>query len=332
MKKWIFLIIIFLVLVGIGVGLYFIFREPEEVQPEKDDTEVVEEEEEEIEEENTEEEEIVEGDFTGFSSKDQVIGTASEDLFTLASITDEANTGYHKFEFNLTGVGENNPYVTAKYLSDKGVIRVELNGIEKDNSGIGYQKERVINKEGIVRLYHAVTGDINKQAYEVGLSQSTIFKLHLVSGDGQLKVVLDVKYPGEVESEIDLGSTEFSKVAQSITGVTKAQSTTIKSYSYSSSGGILKFAWTVSATGDNPIPSVTAEYTTGNVLSVKFTSISVDKVVNATAGKALPSNLSIDSGREGVMSVYNFIGLTSQKPFKLSATTSPNQVILEIDL
>lgn len=330
MKKWMFLIIISLVLIGIGVGLYFIFKKPVEVQPEGNDTEIVEEEDEEIEEEEEPEEEVVEGDFSGFSNKDQVIGATSDDLYTLASITDEANTGYHTFEFNLTGVGENDPYVTAKYISDKGVIRVELNGIEKDNSGIGYQKERTINKEGIVRLYHAVTGDTNKQAYEIGLSQTTIFKLHLISGDGQLKVVLDIKYPGELESEIDLGSTEFSKVAQSITGVTKVQSATIKSYSYSSSGGILKFAWTVSATGDNPIPSVSAEYDE-NVIVVTFASLSLDKVLSSVQNKSLPAGFTLDAVKSSNSSVYSFEGLTSQKPFKLSATTSPNQVILEID-
>ncbi|MDD4382321.1 MAG: hypothetical protein PHE21_03195 [Candidatus Dojkabacteria bacterium] len=330
MKKGTLLIIILLVLVSVGVGLYFILKKPVEVEPEDNDTEIVEEEEEPEEEEEVEEE-IGEGDFTGFSNKDQVIGSASDDLFTLASILDESNTGYHSFEFNLTGFGDNDPYVTAEYLADKGVIRVELNGIEDDNSGIGYQKERSINEEGIIRLYHAVTGDTNKEAYEVGLSQSTIFKLHLVSGDGRLKVVLDVKYPGEVESEIDLGSTEFSTELQEISGVTKTNTATVKSYSYSTSGGVLKFAWTVSATGDNPIPSVNAGYD-GNVLVVTFESLSVDKVLAAVQGKSLPGSLTLDAVKSVDSSVYSFQGLTSQRPFKLSATTSPNQVILEIDL
>ena len=220
------------------------------------------------------------------------------------------------------------PYVTAKYNSSTGVIRVELNGIESDKSGIGYQKERVINKEGIIRLYHAVTSTADKEIYDIGLAKSTIFKLYKQSGDGQLKVILDVKYPGEVTSTIDLGSTEFSTDLQDISGVTTA---TIKSYSYSSSGGILKFVWSVTAEGENPIPSVTGEYLDDNTLSIKFTSLTLDRVVNAASSLTLPTGITIDSSKEGSASIYNFI-VGSKKEYKLSATTSPNQVILEIDL
>ena len=249
-------------------------------------------------------------------------------MFNIESITDESKTGYHRFSFNLSTAGTDDPYVTAKYNSSTGVIRVELNSIDSDKSGIGYQKDRAINKEGIIRLYHAVTSTADKEIYDIGLAKSTIFKLYKQSGDGQLKVILDVKYPGEVTSTIDLGSTEFSTDLQDISGIANA---TIKSYSYSSSGGILKFVWSVTAEGENPIPSVTGEYLDDNTLSIKFTSLTLDRVVNAASSLTLPTGITIDSSKEGSASIYNFI-VDSKKEYKLSATTSPNQVILEIDL
>ncbi|HNR52998.1 MAG TPA: hypothetical protein PKI16_00730 [Candidatus Dojkabacteria bacterium] len=326
MKKIIFIIVILLLL---GAGAYFIFKKPKVEDTNNTDTTVEEEQDTETKEE--EKEELIiqdEEDFTGFSDDEQVIGVATEDLFNIESITDESKTGYHRFSFNLSTTGTDDPYVTAKYNSSTGVIRVELNSIDSDKSGIGYQKDRAINKEGIVRLYHAVTSTADKEIYDIGLAKSTIFKLYKQSGDGQLKVILDVKYPGEVTSTIDLGSTEFSTDLQDISGIANA---TIKSYSYSSSGGILKFVWSVTAEGENPIPSVTGEYLDDNTLSIKFTSLTLDRVVNAASSLTLPTGITIDSSKEGSASIYNFI-VGSKKEYKLSATTSPNQVILEIDL
>lgn len=326
MKKIIFIIVILLLL---GAGAYFIFKKPKVEDTNDTDTTIEEEQDTETKEE--EKEELIiqdEEDFTGFSDDDQVIGVATEDLFNIESITDESKTGYHRFSFNLSTTGTDDPYVTAKYNSSTGVIRVELNSIDSDKSGIGYQKDRAINKEGIIRLYHAVTSTADKEIYDIGLAKSTIFKLYKQSGDGQLKVILDVKYPGEVTSTIDLGSTEFSTDLQDISGIANA---TIKSYSYSSSGGILKFVWSVTAEGENPIPSVTGEYLDDNTLSIKFTSLTLDRVVNAASSLTLPTGITIDSSKEGSASIYNFI-VGSKKEYKLSATTSPNQVILEIDL
>ena len=326
MKKIIFIIVILLLL---GAGAYFIFKKPRVEDTNNTDTTVEEEQDTETKEE--EKEEVIiqdEEDFTGFSDDEQVIGVATEDLFNIESITDESKTGYHRFSFNLSTTGTDDPYVTAKYNSSTGVIRVELNSIDSDKSGIGYQKDRAINKEGIIRLYHAVTSTADKEIYDIGLAKSTIFKLYKQSGDGQLKVILDVKYPGEVTSTIDLGSTEFSTDLQDISGIANA---TIKSYSYSSSGGILKFVWSVTAEGENPIPSVTGEYLDDNTLSIKFTSLTLDRVVNAASSLTLPTGITIDSSKEGSASIYNFI-VGSKKEYKLSATTSPNQVILEIDL
>jgi len=322
MKKIIFILVILFLL---GAGAYFIFKKPKAQDTNNTDTTVEEEQDKEIEEEEVI---VEEGDFTRFSNNDQTVGSATEDLFKIESITDESKIGYHRFSFNITTTGTDDPYVTAKYNSSTGVIRVELNSIETDKSGIGYQKERAINKEGIIRLYHVVTSIADKEIYDIGLAKSTIFKLYKESGDGQLKIILDVKYPGEVTSTIDLGSTEFSTDPQSISGATNA---TIKSYSYSSSGGVLKFSWSVTADGENPIPSVTAEYLDNETLSIKFTSLTLDRVVNAAGSLNLPAGITIDPSKESSASIYNFI-VGSKKDYKLSATTSPNQVILEIDL
>lgn len=271
---------------------------------------------------------------TGFSAEEQTVGSTSESKFTIADVSNTSKTGYHEFVFTLSSTGTDNPYVVATYRSDLGVIRIDLNNIEKDNSGIGYQKEVSINKEGVLRLYHNISSDQTEEIYDIGVSKSTSFKLtsEKVGSDWNIKV--GVQYPGEntATSEFDLGSTEFSKLAQSIKGVGADKDSSILSYTYGIASGTLKFVWNVDSTDTNPIPSVSAEYGTENKLVVTFDSVKTDKVYLAVDGISLPGSLAMQTERAGEKSIYTFYGLKAQVDYKLSGSISPNQVIVEIKL
>lgn len=271
---------------------------------------------------------------TGFSVNNQEVGTATNGVvsFNISAISNTSTTNYHEFKFTLTSEDTNSPYVTAKYIASSGVIRLSFSDVTKDEGGLGYQKAISINKEGIVQLYHNISSSFVGEIYDIGISKSTPFKLSLESGNNIWYITLDVQYPGASESTVDLGSTEFSTDAQDIAGVSKDQKATVASYSYSSSSGVLKFAWNVSSTDTNPIPSVTAAYDSSNNLVITFTSLSVDKVVSAVNGKILPGSISVVSSKTGDSSVYTFGSMSSPKEYKLSAGTSPNQVVLEIKL
>lgn len=270
------------------------------------------------------------GDYSSFSSNKQEVGTfVEDDKFTLRSIEDTTKGGYHEFVFNLEGPSE--PKVIARYDANANVIKVEIFNVEKDNSGIPYQGERSINKEGILRLYHNVSGSQEKSFYDIGLSQSTVFKLDSTSGseDDTWTVLLYVKYPGEKEVEGNLGSSEFSKDDQSITGVGADKGASINSYAYTASGGVLKFTFGVSASGDNPIPMASAKYDGTEKLVLTFDSLKIDRAVKACEGISLPLGIALNTERNGDKSIYTFY-VKDDAEFKLSASLSPNQIILEI--
>jgi len=336
MKKSFLYLLILLVIVG-GLIAYIVSRnKDEEIVENENVVEKKEEQEEEIEKEIVEEEkeEIKEQsktDFGDFSANRQEVGEVQEEeMFTLDKIVDVAEDGYHEFSFILKGSVR--PYAVAYYNQSSGVIKVEISNIEKDNSGIPFQGQRAINKDGIIRLYHNVSGTQEKSFYDIGLSQSTVFKLDVSAGQGENEwgVFLKVKYPGEKEISGNFGSTEFSSSDQVITGAGVDQNASALSYQYSASGGILKFVWGVSADGDHPIPSVKAGYNDSNELVVTFESLKLDRVGGTAKTLTLPLGITLNTLRSGSSTIYTFTGMDENAEFKLSASLSPNQVVLEI--
>jgi len=334
MKKSFVYFLILLVVIG-GLVAYIMTRDKDEKAPENGNVvEIVDEEGEEKEEEKVEEEkEVVENTvgFEEYSANRQEAGEVEEGkMFTLEEITDTSEDGYHEFSFFLTGSVL--PHAVAYYNPGSGVIKVEISNIEKDLSGIPFQGERIINKNGITRLYHNVSGTQEKSFYDIGLSQSTVFKLDVSAGqsDNEWGVFLRVKYPGEKEISGNFGSTEFSSSDQEIVGVGVEKNTSALSYQYSASGGVLKFVWGVSADGDHPIPSVKAGYNQLDELVVIFESLKLDRVGGTPKTLTLPLGITLVTSRVGESTVYSFSGMELDAEYKLSASLSPNQVVLEI--
>ena len=269
---------------------------------------------------------------TGFSTESQTVGAASSSKYTIEEVSNTSHPDYHEFVFTLSSTGTDDPNVIAEYKSSLGVIRLDFNQIEKDSSGIGYQKEVSINKEGISRLYHNVSSDQTEELYDIGVTKKTAFKLISEKVGDNWEITIYVQYPGESSSTVDTGSTAFSTQAQSITGVDAAKGATVSSYTYGVSGGVLKFVWNVSSTDTNPIPNVNAAYDSENHLVVTFTSLKTDKVYLAVDGISLPGSLAMQTEKPGESTIYTIGGFSTQKEYKLSASTSPNQVVLEIQL
>jgi hypothetical protein len=344
MKKKTIWTLILILLVG-GV-IFLIVRKPkEEVVEEGDDTVVEEveeveedediEEEQELEEEDAGQEEETEDtgetDFSEFSSDTQVLGEESEATFTIDSIEDVSRDGFHQFTFTLLTEDEEDPFVTASYLSNQSVVRLDFQGIAGDNSEIGYQQERGIDENGVLKIYHNISAQADQELYDIGVSGSTIFYLTSEQlEEGIWTVILQVKYPGSTDVDVDLGSEEFSEELQSIEGVTAEDGAAISSYTYSGTSGLLKLVWTVTSDADNPIPSVTAQYNSEDDLVVTFDSLSMDRVASFADTLTLPSSITAEVERDGETSTYTFTGMDGVREYKLNASLSPNQVILEI--
>jgi len=300
---------------------------------------------EEKEEEKPEEEKPVEekeespqdsGNLEGFGKEKVVLGQASEFEYTLDSIEAKEGEGYYEFTFKISSSQEGAvaPLFTVTPLLSKGVFRVSLTNIFDDNSTITHSKGVAINKGAITALTRIVTDSDTTRGYDIGVQGNNQFKVDMQQeGDSvwifSVKVSYDTNYSAPT---IDFGSTEFSSEPQKIEGVTSQQGAKIVDYSYIYSSGILKFSLEVASGASNPIPSLTAQYNDEGVLFVNFPSLEQDKVSQWGSVINLPAGVKVEISRTGQESVYMFSGINNRKPFRISASQSPNLVIIEIDL
>lgn len=274
-------------------------------------------------------------DFSSYSASNQSIGSSTNKAeYVLKSITDSKMDGYHSFDFLIqakTSDTTESPYIVVKYLASSGAIRVDLNGVTKDESGIGYQKSRNINEQGVIRLYHNISSDSTEELYDIGLSKSTVFKvLSEEVSDNTWKITVNVKYPGTTQTTSEsFGSDTFSKDLQAIDGAQAVDNAKVLSYSYSAVSGVFTIAFNVSGSETRPVPSATAQYNSDGILELVFNSVVSDSVYNSLDGKKL-SGLTFDTSKSGQTTKYLING--ASKEFKLYGVKSPNQVVLEVKL
>ena len=269
-----------------------------------------------------------------YAKSKKSIGELTDAEYTLESLEDSQSSGYHTFDFNISTSTEGAvlPSFTVEPVLDKGVYRVTIRNVSKDNSGIPHQQSRAVDKGAVTGVYRSVTSTPKTVVYEIGFLGNNPFKLDYIETDINswnisVKVAYDLKYSPPT---IDFGSTEFSNTVQSIEGMTASDGARISSYSYSISGGVLKFVFSVASGTSNPIPSVEAEYDDMNILEVRFTSLKSDRVSTWGNSITLPGGIVVDVSRAGEVSSYRFGGIGGAKQFKLSANQSPNQVVVEI--
>jgi len=335
MKKRLYVYI--LVLILSSVLLSGCTKKESEEADTQTDTSVTEQEEKE-EEPAGEKEEITQdsGSLEGYGKEKVVLGQASEFEYILDSIEAKEGEGYYEFTFEISSSQEGAvaPLFTVTPLPSKGVFRVSLTNIFDDNSTITHSKGVTINKGAITALTRIVTDSDTTRGYDIGVQGSNKFKVDMQQeGDSvwifSVKVSYDTNYSAPA---IDFGSTEFSSEPQKIEGVTSQQGAKIVDYSYIYSSGILKFSLEVTSGASNPIPSLTAQYNDEGVLVVNFSSLEQDKVSQWGSVINLPAGVKVEISRTGQESVYMFSGINNRKPFRISASQSPNLVNIEIDL
>ena len=276
------------------------------------------------------------GNLEGFGKEKVVLGQASDFEYILDSIEAKEGEEYYEFTFKISSSQEGavTPLFTVTPLPSKGVFRVSLTNIFDDNSTITHSKGVTINKGAITALTRIVTDSDTTRGYDIGVQGNNQFKVDVTEEGSStwvfsIKVSYDTNYTAPV---IDFGSTEFSSEPQKIEGVTSQQGAKITDYSYIYSGGILKFSLEVASGASNPIPSLTAQYNDEGVLVVNFSSLEQDKVSQWGSVINLPAGVKVEISRTGQESVYMFSGINNRKPFRISASQSPNLVNIEIDL
>jgi hypothetical protein len=275
-------------------------------------------------------------DFSKFSGSKQTVGSnPSKAEYRVSTVTNSDQTDFRRFIVRIEYTGSTVatakfPTSYAEYRSDLSAIRLITTGISEDKSGFGYQDSIEINTKGIIRLYHAVTGVIGEDTFDIGVSKSTDFYLYTKDiSAGVWDLYLDVKYPGvTTSSTIDLGSKDFSKLKQNIVGGTTADGARSVSYSFVAEGGVFQLAFNVQGSSTKPLPDSYAEYVNGKLVMV-FTDIT--DVLGNGYTKDFPSIGVMRVERTGNMSKYTFDSVTN-KDFKLYGLQSPNQVVLEIKL
>jgi len=341
---WYIIIILAVLLVG-GAGFWWYTSqddtkttETEDVVDITDTTEeeteedtIAEEEEEEEEEEDTTVEEEEEDtsdtvDLTNFSQNNQTVGSAGAKNYDLTSISNSSMGDYHRITFNVKGTSTSStPYVTAQYKSELSSIRVVVNGLKTDTSGIAFQDSVSINKDGVTQIYHNISGVEGVAHYDIGVSKAANFYLHYEkTSSTEWKVYLDVEYPGATSGSIDLGSTTFTKTKQSITGGTSADGAGINTIYWNNK------TLTIEVTGstEKPLPNCYAEYQ-GGKLKLVFTDLAYNVFGSPKDFGSIGGLGRVTMVKSGNTSTFTFEDISSSN-FKLSGTLGPNQIMLEV--
>lgn len=354
-KDTVWLIVAVVLLIGVVGGLVWIFggfsgegpEIPEANNDQINEAEVEQEEEEEIpqEEEETsnpndttqEDEELgdVEIDSSvDYSTSNQSVGEDTEELFTLDDIEVTKGEDVMEITFTLSGgeVGEDSSIpVTATNKSSLGGMEILISNVESDGTGMAYDESISVNREGISRLTKVVSGIESTVKYNLGFANTPEYYLYEPEVVGNSLIVkISVKYPGGELSTEDLGSMEFTSEDVTVESSTADEGVRISGYSYSVSGGVLRYVLKTSTNTGSPIPSFEGSISEG-VLTVVFPSLNADITYSATEGNvSLPGGVTLNISRSGDQSTYEFVGVGDE--YKLYGATSPNQVIVEVQL
>ncbi len=351
-KDTVWLVVAIVLLVGVVSGLVWIFggfsggdsdmgvpdtnnseevsdsEEEEQGEQESDPNVVVDQDDEEL-------GDVVVDSSVTYSTNSQSVGEDTEELFVLDKIDVVKGVSVLEVEFTFSGddiTEDSSIPVSATNKSSLGAMEIVVSNVGTDETGMGYDESKSVNKEGVTRLTKVVSGVSDTLKYNLGFTDAPQFYLYQpeVVGD-TLVVKFSVKYPGGEISTEDFGTTEFTSEDVSVESSTADNGVRVSGYTYSATGGVLRYVYKTSTNTGDPIPSFEGSLADG-VLTVTFPSISTDVIYSASDGGtvSLPGGVTLNITRSGNQSVYDFVGVGTE--YKLYGVTSPNQVILEVKL
>jgi hypothetical protein len=350
-KDTVWLIVAIVLLLGVVVGLVWIFggfsggsdtdvpdtTNSEEVTDVQKEAEVEEPEEkvDVVEEDDSNLGDVVVDSSVTYSTNAQSVGEDTEEVFTLSEIGIVKGESVMEIEYVFTGddiTEDSSIPVSATNKSSFGTMEIVVSNVSKDSTGMGFDDSKGVNMEGITRLTKVVSGATNTVKYNLGFIKTPQFHLYEPKVVGDILVVkFSIKYPGGEISTDDFGTTEFTSEDVSVESSTADNGVRISGYTYSATGGVLRYVYKTSTNTGSPIPSFEGSIAEGT-LTVTFPSISTDVIYSASEGGtvSLPGGVTLNITRSGNQSIYEFVGVGTE--YKLYGVTSPNQVIVEVKL
>jgi hypothetical protein len=269
-----------------------------------------------------------------YTDDSQSVGEHTEELFTLTDVDVLKGEDVMEIVYTLSGDGlteDSSLPVSAVNKSSLGAMEIVLSNVKSDSTGMTYDQSVDINREGITRLTKVVSGETNTLKYTLGFTDSLDYYLYEPEISANTLIVkFSIKYPGGEISADEYGTTEFTSEDLSVESSTADEGVRISGYSYSTSGGVLRFIMKTSTNTGSPIPSFESSLADG-ILTLTFPSLNADVIYSATGGEVtLPGGIVLDITRSGNQSIYEFVGVGSE--YRIYGTTSPNQVIVEVKL
>jgi hypothetical protein len=151
-----------------------------------------------------------------------------------------------------------------------------------------------------------------------------------------MTVLLDVRYPGEGEEEISVeDEMEFTDGDVELSETNTEGDVKFTGYSWSAPPGVIRFVWEASSASGNIAPPTSASYDTDDdTVTVVFEELASDAVTGADNSFEADLAGSIDrvvGSRTGTTSTYVFY-LTGAAEYRIYRSTSPNQMIFEVQM
>jgi hypothetical protein len=269
-----------------------------------------------------------------YSTSSQSVGKDTEELFTLDNLSVVKGESVVEIEYVFSGgdiTEDSSLPVSVVNKSSLGAMEIVISNVESDGTGMAFNDSKSINKDGLTRLTKVVSGEADTLKYNLGFTDAPEYHLYEPEVSGQTIVVkLSVKYPGGEISTEDFGTTEFTTEDVTVESSTADEGVRISGYSYSVTGGVLRYVFKTSTNTGSPIPSFEASIGDG-ILTITFPSLNADVIYSASGDTvSLPGGVILNISRSGNQSVYEFVGIGDQ--YKLYGEISPNQVVAEIEL
>lgn len=269
-----------------------------------------------------------------YSTSSQSVGRDTEEVFSLneLSVVKGESVVEIKYVFSGSDITEESSLpVSVVNKSSLGAMEIVIDNVESDGTGMGFDESKSINKDGLTKLTKVVSGQADTLKYNLGFTNAPEYYLYEPEVSGQTVVVkLSVKYPGGEISTEEFGTTEFTTEDISVESSTADEGVRISGYSYSVTGGVLRYVFKTSTNTGSPIPSFEASIGDG-ILTITFPSLNADVIYSASGDTvSLPGGVILNISRSGNQSVYEFVGIGDQ--YKLYGEISPNQVVAEIEL
>lgn len=268
-------------------------------------------------------------DSSNFSTDTQQAGDEDAEDAIITDVKSISNDDYISIEWTFES--DSIPSSQAELLEGSNVIKVTINNLEEDNSGLSFGENLSVEDSVVSSVIRDIISGTGRSEYSVGIKQTTSFYLRTSSN----KLILDVQEQ-EIEGQTDNYDNEFSKDQQEITSEVEGDVIWIDRLSFSNQGDVYKIVLDLGSSSSVVVPNVSADLLTSGPSNYEVRLVVENLYSDYIAGASGYSQdltddivTKIAGNYSNNQSIYS-VTLSKEAEYRIYATSSPAQLIIEV--